>query len=54
MLEFDIKLTAKHLDVIAAALGKMPYIEVFQIINEISKQVGEQSKPNTGEACSVK
>lgn len=44
-MEFTIKVTAKHLDIIGAALGQRPYAEVFEVIADIQRQVGAQQKP---------
>jgi len=39
MKQITIALTEQQLNTIAKALGQLPYIEVANVINEISKQV---------------
>lgn len=44
-MEFTIKVSDKHLDIIGVALGNRPYAEVFEVIADIQRQVDAQQKP---------
>lgn len=44
-MDFTIKFTDKQLDIIGNALGQRPYAEVFELVAEIHRQIGEQQKP---------
>ena len=52
--EFTLKLTLEQLNLIAAGLGELPFRVSHQMINEISRQVGEQQQPVPEEATSSK
>lgn len=41
---YDIQLSAKHLDLIGAALGQLPYQDVHEIINILKRQAHDQNK----------
>ena len=46
MKQITITLTEQQLNIIAKALGQLPYAEVFNLISEISKQVkAHESSP---------
>lgn len=45
MQVFNIDFTEQQLHTVGRALSLLPYAEVFNLINEINKQVSEQMKP---------
>jgi len=46
-----LKLDSKSMDIIANALGQRPYVEVAQVLQNISQQIrAQQPQPLTGEA----
>ena len=47
MKEINLKLSVDEINKVLSALGNMPYIQVFELINKISKQA-ETSLKNEG------
>lgn len=42
--ELNLNLSIDDINKVMTALGTMPYIQVYQIINKIQNQVGDQIK----------
>jgi hypothetical protein len=42
---FDLKLTEQQLNVVATALGNLPYVQVAPTIDSINRQVAAQVRP---------
>ena len=49
MTELTINLTLDEVNVILKALGKMPFVDVYEVIGRINKQANEQLKKANSE-----
>lgn len=43
-MKYTLSLTAEQINVVFAALGKLPFETVFGVINEINAQLGTQAQ----------
>lgn len=50
----ELKLTLENVNVIMAALGKMPYESVFQVVKDITDQAQSQLQEHPSEATENK
>lgn len=44
MKELDFSLTLEEVNLILKALGKMPFVDVYEVIGKLNKQANEQLK----------
>lgn len=49
MKELTLNLTLEEVNLILKALGKMPFVDVYEVIGRINKQANEQLKKTNSE-----